>query len=160
MLTIKCMKILRNSLRRLIPTQKWLLYRSYVLSIVFYSFQLWYYNKTPLLYSLKELRKMQRRAIIWILEAFCTSLLFSIKAITRLFLIHLYLQKLSGIFQLRAHSLPLNHIIKLLLELRHQLDNTSYQLSLENPNPRQWLNIKGPMVDMNNRTNKILLVFD
>jgi len=56
--TIKCINMLRNSSRGLIPTQKWLLYRSCVLPITPYGFQLWYYNKTPLLYSLKELRKM------------------------------------------------------------------------------------------------------
>jgi len=39
-LTVKCMKTLRNSLRRLIPTQKCLLYRTCVLSIALYSFQL------------------------------------------------------------------------------------------------------------------------
>jgi len=38
--TVKCMKILRNSVCSLIPYQKRLLYRSYILSIILYSFQL------------------------------------------------------------------------------------------------------------------------
>ena len=60
--TIKYMKMLGNSLKGLIPIQKRLLYRCCMLLITLYSFQLWYYNKTPLLYSLKVLRNMQRRA--------------------------------------------------------------------------------------------------
>ena len=90
-LTIKYMKMLRNSLRELIPTQKQLLYRSYILSIALYGFQLWYYNKAPLFYFFKELRKIWRKAIIWILGAFCISPTLSIEAIARLILIHLYL---------------------------------------------------------------------
>jgi len=62
--TVKCMKMYRNLSRGLIPTQKQLLYRSYVLLIILYGFQLWYYNKAPLAYLLKELRKIQKRATI------------------------------------------------------------------------------------------------
>jgi len=47
------------------------------------------------MYSLKELRKMQQGATLWILEVFHTSPSFGIKAIIRLILIHLHLQKLS-----------------------------------------------------------------
>ena len=45
-------------------------------------------------YSLKELRKMQRRAVLWILGAFHTSFTLEIKAIARLVSIYLHLQKL------------------------------------------------------------------
>jgi len=54
------------------------------------------------------LGKMQRRAAIWILGAFKTSPTFGIEAIVGLIPINLYLQKLSGRSQLRAHSLPPN----------------------------------------------------
>ena len=56
--TIKYMKMLGNSLRGFIPNHKRLLYKSYILSIALYGFQLWYYNKALLSYSLKELRKI------------------------------------------------------------------------------------------------------
>ena len=85
------MKMLGNSLKGLIPTQKWLLYRSCGLPIALYSFQLWYYNKALLSYPLKKLRKMQRRATIWILGVFCTSPILGIKTIAKLIPIHLYL---------------------------------------------------------------------
>jgi len=62
--TIKCMKILGNSSRDLILLQKRWLYICCVLPIALYDFQLWYYNKAPLNYPLRILRKMQRRAVL------------------------------------------------------------------------------------------------
>ena len=56
--TIKCMKILGNSNQGINPSQKHLLYRSYILSIILYEFQLWFYNRAPLSYYLKILGKM------------------------------------------------------------------------------------------------------
>ena len=85
----------------------------------------------PLAYPLKEHRKIQRRAAIWILEAFHTSLSLGIEAIAGLILIYLYLQKLSGRFQLRMYMLPPNHIIKSLLKSRHTNVNSIHQLSLK-----------------------------
>jgi len=110
------MKILGNSVRGLIPHQKHLLYRSYILLIALYSFQLWYYNRAPLSYPLKMLSKMQRRATIWILEAFKMSLLFSLEAIAGLIPINLHLQRLGGRSQLRAHALSNNHILQSLMK--------------------------------------------
>jgi len=101
---VKCMKILGNLMRGLNPQQKHLLYRSSTLPIALYRFQLWYYNKAPLLYSLKTLGKLQRRAILWIVVTFKKFLSFVIEAIAGLIPIHLYLQKLRGRSQLRAHS--------------------------------------------------------
>ena len=91
LLTVKCMKLLGNSLRGFIPIQKYPLYKSCVLPTVLYSFQLWYYNKAPLAYSLKELGKMQQRATIWILGAFHTFPIISIEAIASLIPIYLHL---------------------------------------------------------------------
>ena len=65
-------------------------------TIVLYGFQLWFYNKAPLSYPLKELKKIQRRAAIWILGIFHTLPSLSIEAITSLIPFHLYLCKLSG----------------------------------------------------------------
>jgi len=99
------MKMLGNSLRRLIPSQKCLPYRMYILLIALYKFLLLFYNKAPLTYPFKELRNMQQIAALWILEAFWTSLSLDIKVITGLILIHLHLQKLSGRLQLRTQLL-------------------------------------------------------
>jgi len=56
--TVKCMKILGNSSRDINPIQKHLLYRCCILPIALYGFQLWFYNKAPLLYHMKILGKM------------------------------------------------------------------------------------------------------
>jgi len=90
-LTVKCTKILSNSIRGLNPNQKRLLYKSCALPIALYGFQLWYFHKAPLLYSLKMLGKLQRRAVIWILEIFKTSPSLGVEAITGLMPINLYL---------------------------------------------------------------------
>ena len=78
---VKCMKLLGNSSRGISPIQKQLLYRCCTLPIALYSFQLWFYNKIPVLYHMKILNKMQRRAAIWILGAFKTSLSEGIETI-------------------------------------------------------------------------------
>ena len=91
MSTVKYIKILSNSNCGINPTQKHPFYRTCVLPIILYGFQLWFYNHIPTLYHLKILGKIQRRAAIWILGAFKTSLSFSIKAIVGLISIKLYL---------------------------------------------------------------------
>ena len=94
--TIKCMKILSNSNHSINPLQKHLLYRSCILPITLYGFQLWCYKRAPIAYHLKVLGKMQRRAAIWILGAFKTFPSYGIEAIAGLILIKLHLQKLGG----------------------------------------------------------------
>jgi len=113
---VKCMKILGNSSWGIILTQKHLLYRCCAIPIALYSFQLWFYNHTPLLYLLKILGKMQRRATIWILGAFKTSPLEGIEAIADLIPIKIYLQKLGGRSQLHTLSLSPNYLIWMLME--------------------------------------------
>ena len=78
------------------------------------------------------LSKFSEGALLWILGAFHIFLTFGIKAITRLIPIHLYIYKLNSRFQLRTYSLPLNHVIKLLLETRPSIKvNTHYLLLKE-----------------------------
>jgi len=89
------MKMLENSMRELLPHQKKFLYKTCILSIVLYEFPLWYFNKASLLYPLKELKKIQQRAALWILAAFHTFPFLGIKAIAGLISIYLHLQKLS-----------------------------------------------------------------
>ena len=73
-------------------------------------------NHAPLLYPLKTLGKMQRRAAIWTLGAFKTSLMEGIEVITGFIPIKAHLQKLGGRLQLYASSLPSNHIIQTLMD--------------------------------------------
>ena len=53
--TIKCMKLLSNSLRGINSLQKRKLYRCCTLPIILYGFPLWYYNKAPTHYHLNML---------------------------------------------------------------------------------------------------------
>ena len=116
--TIKCIKIIGNSNRSINPSQKCLLYRSCILPIALYSFQLWYYKCAPMAYYLKTLGKMQRRAAIWILGAFKMSPSYCIEAIAGLISINLHLQKLRGRSQLHASKLPSSYLIYLLIKSR------------------------------------------
>ena len=154
------MKILGNSTQSLIPQQKQLLYRRCILSITLYSFQLWLYKKVPLLYPLRKLNKIQHRAAIWILGIFHTSPSFGIKAIAGLISINLHFYKLSDRAQLRAHSLLHNHILQSLLELRSTNCHDPHCLFLNLLTHHQRENIKGTIVDMNNRSNKIFSSLD
>jgi len=63
-LTVKCMKIISNSNHSINPSQKHLLYKSCVLLITLYGFQLWFYKCIPVAYHLKALGKIQRTAVI------------------------------------------------------------------------------------------------
>ena len=94
-----------------------------------------------------------------LLEAFWTSPSLDIKAIIGLIPIHLHLQKLSSRFELRTQALSSNHIIKSLLELRHLNSNNNHYLSLNKLTLKQQLNIKGPIVDANNRLNRVFPFF-
>jgi len=114
--TVKCMKLLGNSTREINPIQKCLLYRCCVLPIALYGFQLWFYNKAPLLYPMKILRKMQRRATIWILGAFKMLSTKGLEAIMGLIPIKLHLYKLTSRSQVCSATLPENHLIKTLMD--------------------------------------------
>ena len=124
-----------------------------------YRFLLWYFNKASLLYLLKELRKIQQRAVFWIIGTFHTSSL-GIETITGLIPIHLYLQKLSSRHQFRALTLLFNHAIKSLFESRYTINSHPHYLSLENMTFKQWLKIKSSIVNTNNHLNGIFLLFD
>ena len=154
------MKILGNSVRGLNPHQKQLFYRSCVLLIALYGFQLWYYNKAPLSYPLEMLGKIQRKAAIWILETFKTSLLFSIESIIGLIIINLYLHKLSERLQLHAHSLSTNHILCSLIESKANNSTKLHLLFLGFLSKRQCQLIKSLIVNMDNCFNENFPLFD
>ena len=110
-------------------------------------------------YPLKALEKIQRRAAIWILGAFKTSPSEGIKTIIDLIPIKLHLQKLRGRVQLRALSLPLNHIIHTLMDSSFGSPYNCHPSSLSNFTNYQRKNIKGHLVDINNRSHRLFPVF-
>ena len=87
-------------------------------------------------FSLKELRKMQCKAALWILDTFYISLTLEIETIVGLIPIHLYLQS------------------------RHINNSYSCHFSLENMTSKQYLKIKSSIVDANNCLNGVFSLFD
>ena len=83
-----------------------------------------------------------------------------IEAITGLIPINLHLQKIGGRSQLRAHSLPPNHILQSLMSLSPKSLPYQHPLLLNTLTRRQHGLIKGHMVDMKNCFNKIFPFFD
>ena len=148
-LTVKCMKLLGNSSRGINPIQKYLLYRCCALPIALYRFQLWYYNKAPLLYYMKILNKMQRRAAIWITGAFKTSPLEGIEAIMGIMPICFYLQKIAKRSLICPFKLPNNHILKNLLSDFPPQNKLSTHHNIGSLTHRQWSLTKGHIIDSN-----------
>jgi len=68
--TLSAMKMLGNSSRGLLPIQKRLLYRTCILPITLYGFQLWFFKSAPIIKNITKLKKMQQRAALWITGAF------------------------------------------------------------------------------------------
>ena len=157
--SVKCMKLLGNSSRSITSIQKYLLYRCCILLIALYGFQLWFYHHALLVYLLKALEKMQRRAAIWILEVFKISLQEGIEVIVGLIPIKLHLKKLRGRVQLQALSLPTNHIICSLMDSSFRSSNNLHPFSLSNFISYQKKKIKGHLVNNNNRSHGLFLAF-
>jgi len=130
--TVKSMKILGSSTRGLSPLHKQLLYRTCVLSIALYSFQLWFFKNAPTKYHIHELNKLQRWAMLWITGAFKTSPTQGIEGIAGLIPISLHLCKLAGRAHLRYSTIPVNQAITLLLGNGYTNVNPSHKLALTN----------------------------
>ena len=91
---------------------------------------------------------------------FRTALSFSTKAITSLILVHLHLQKISRRSQLRAHTLSINHILRFLMENNSEIPIYPHSLLLSFLTRCQCRLIKGHLVNMDNRFNKVFSFFD
>ena len=134
------------------PFQKCLLYRSCILPIALYSFQLWFYKCALTAYHMKILEKMQRHAAIWILGAFKTSPLYSVEAIVGLIPIKLHLQKLGGRSQLCMNKLPPNHLLCSLINSYLNPSSNFKSIMLDSLTNRQQSLVKGYLVNMANRS--------
>ena len=90
------MKMLENSTRGLSLTYKQLLYKTCILLITLYEFQLQYFKRASLYQLLKKLKKIQRRVVLWITGTFYTSLTQGVETIAGLIPIHFHLKKIIG----------------------------------------------------------------
>ena len=121
---------------------------------------LWYYNKVPLDYPLKILRKMQQRAVLWISDAFQTLPTRGIEAISCLLPIYLHIKKLYNQFHSRGFFLSHNHIIRLILSSDRPSNHYPYDLSLKTLTFKQRLHLNSFLIDMDNKKNEFLPSFD
>ena len=105
-------------------------------------------------YHLKILGKIQRRAIIWILWAFKTSISYGIETLAGLIPINLHLQKLGGYSQLRAYKLLSSHLIHSLIDSQLNPQSNLNAVALNSLSNWQCSLVKDHLVDMTNWFNK------
>ena len=112
-----------------------------------------------MVYYLKALGKMQRRAALWILEAFKMSPSYGIEAIAGLRSIKLYLQKLGGKSQLHGYKLPPSHLVCSLIDSSFSTSSNLKANALDSLTNQQCSLVKGHLIDMANRSNKCFSSF-
>ena len=108
---------------------------------------------------MKILDKMQRRAALWILGAFKTSPSEGIEAIAGIIPIKFHLQKITKRSQIRPFKLPINHII------RNLMDDSPPSFTTSNPHKigllanRQRILTKGHLINSYNKSHGIFPSF-
>ena len=112
-----------------------------------------------MLYHMKILDKMQRRAAIWILEAFKTLLTEGIEAIARIIPIKFYLQKLTRRSQIQPFALSTNHIIRNLIDDLPNLFMKPSPHSVRSLMNWQKNITKGHLIDLSNKAYGIFPSF-
>ena len=85
--------------------------------------------------------------------------MYGIEAIAELIPIKLHLQKLGGRSQLRAYKLPSSYLVHSLIDLQLNILPNFKSIALDLLTNRQYLLIKGHLVDMANRSNDCFLSF-
>ncbi|CAA7263688.1 unnamed protein product [Cyclocybe aegerita] len=107
--TVQAMRMLGNSTRGLSPKQHRLLYRSCVVPIATYGYHLWYFDGARNKGVMNQLKRMQRKAALWITGAFCTSPTGGLEALAGLIPVHLMLKKLATRAVYRVATLSDTH---------------------------------------------------
>ena len=158
--TLNTMKMLGNFSRGLLPTQKHLLYRTCIVPIALYGFQLWFFKGAPTVKNITELKKMQCRAALWITGAFRTSSTEGVEAIAGLMPINLHLKKLNGHHHLRYATIPPSHAINSLLDNHQNKNQIQHKFTLASLTDKQKLKLKSPIKDVSERLNEIKDEFD
>jgi len=158
--TLSAMKMLGNLSRGLLPTQKCLLYRTYIIPIALYGFQLWFFKGAPTIKNITELKKMQRRAALWITRAFRISPSERVEAIAGLIPINLYLKKLNGCHHLRYVTIHLSHAINTLFDKHQNRNQNQHKFTLANLTNKQISKLKSSIKDISERLNEIKDEFD
>ena len=152
--------MLGNSSRDLLPIQKHLLYRTCVLPIALYGFQLWFFKSAPTVKNITELKKMQWRAALWITGAFQTSPSEGIEAIAGPIPITLHLCKLNGRHYLCYAFIPPSYAINTLLDPQHAKKQIPHKTATSKLTAKQQANLKSPIKDVNEQLNSVRNYFN
>jgi len=128
--------------------------------IAIYGFQLWFFKGAPIVKNITELKKMQRRAALWITGAFRTSPSEGIEAIAGLIPIMLHLRKLNGRHHLQYASTSPSHAINSLLDTQHAKDQIPHKNSISKLTIKQQANLKSPIKDVNDHLNSVRQCFN
>jgi len=108
---------------------------------------------------MKILDKMQRRAAIWILEAFKTLPTEGIEAIAGIIPIKFHLQKLARRSQIRPFKLPSNYIIRDLMDDAYNLFKKPNLHAVSSLTNQQKNIAKGYLIDSCNKAYGIFPSF-
>ena len=153
--TLSAMKMLGNSSQGLLPIQKQLLYRTCILPIAMYEFNLWFFKGASIIKNVNELKKIQYKVALWITGTFQISPSDGIEAIAGLIPITLYIRKLNGRHYLRYGSILSSHAINSLLDLQHAKNHPLYKTATSKLTNNQRSNLKSPIKDVNERLNDV-----
>ena len=132
----------------------------YILPIALYGFNLWFFKGAPIVRNINELKRMQRKAALWITGAFWTSPSDSIEAIADLIPITLHIRKLNGRHHLRYGSIPSTHAINSLLDSQHTKNHPPHKTATSKLTDKQRFNLKSPIKDVNEHLNSIRECFN
>ena len=135
--------------------QKRLLYRTCILPIAIYGFNLWFFKGAPIVKNINELKKMQCKAAFWITGTFQTSPTDGIEAIAGLIPITLHMRKLNGRHHLRYGSIPSLHAINSLLDSQHAKNHPPHKAATFKLTDKQRSNLKSPIKDINECLNGV-----
>ena len=108
---------------------------------------------------MKILGKMQRRATIWILGVFKTSLSEGLEAITGLIPIKSHLQKLVGRSQLHSAILPPNHLLRTFMDDHSDTHARLSSYSINTLMSHQKTITKGYLINSNNKLYGVFPAF-
>ena len=158
--TLSAMKMLGNSSCSILPMQKRLLYRTCILPIALYGFNLWFFKGVPIVKNINKLKKMQCKAALWITGAFRTSPSDGIEAIAGLIPITLHMCKLNRRHHLRYGSIPSMHAINSLLDLQHVKNHPPHKTATSKLTNKQQFNLKSSIKDVNEYLNSVRECFN
>src|ERR1700742_1742134 len=125
-----------------VPDQEGL-YRTCVLPIATYGYRCWFWEGAHNVFALDQMRKMQRKAALWITGAFRTSPNRAVEALAGLQPIRLHLTKLASRSSLWLATLSASHPLRTLMGKKHGKGADQHRCSISSFKKGEAAAIKG-----------------